>query len=233
MKIRYTDEQSLAMSRLYRQFVNRGDLVFNVGAHLGTRTQIFVDLGAKVVAIEPQPEMAKELRRIWYKGHPAGVEIIEAAAGPESGAVALLLCTDNQLATCAPGWAESLRDRWPAEKWQRSITVRQITLDSVIMDYGIPQFMKIDVEGYEREVLQGLSPKFAPPCLCFEATIPYVDPAIECVRDLAGRLGMKEFNYIVQERMELVLEEWVPAEKMKEILRSLPESTFYVDVFAR
>jgi len=237
VKINWTSDQHRAMLKLYGQFVGSGDLVFNVGANVGTRTQVFVNLGAQVVAVEPQPEMAAQLRHTWYDGHPAGVTIVEAAAGPEMGEVEMLLCTDNQLATCAPGWAHALRDRWPKEKWQERITVRQVTLDYLIEQYGQPAFVKIDVEGYELEVLRGLTYMlyFLPrvPALCFEATIPYVEPAIECLEDLAGRLGFTEFNYLVQEKMELVLEEWVGAARMKEILGELPESTFYCDVFAR
>lgn len=231
MKINYTDEQTEAMKRLYGQFVKAGDLVFNVGANVGTRTQIFVDLGCEVIALEPQPAIADVLRER-YKAEPK-VHVIQAAAGGGGGMVKLMLCTDNQLATCAPGWAESLADRWPMEKWQEAIDVMQVTLHSLIYDYeyGLPDFIKIDVEGYEREVIRGLSQKVD--VLCFEATIPYVEPAIECVDDLSQRLGFTRFNYIVQETMKLVLDGWVPAEMMKEILRSLPESTFYVDVFAR
>ena len=214
MKINFTDEQTEAMKRLYGQFVKRRGLVFNVGANIGTRTQVFVDLGARVIAVEPQPEMAEALRDRFsnrfltmmsrdsqYTYQMQQVQIVEAAAGPENGIVELLLCTDNQLATCEPGWAESLQDRWPMAKWQSKIAVQQVTLDHLIGRYGLPEFIKIDVEGYEREVIQGLSSRV--PCLCFEATIPFVDPAIECVEDLAGHLGFTEFNYLVQETMAL------------------------------
>ena len=243
MKINYTDEQTEAMKRLYGQFVKHRDLVFNVGANIGTRTQVFVDLGVRVIAVEPQPEMAEALRDRFrhqkvlmsrdsqYEHHMQQVQVIEAAAGPENGIVNLHLCTDNQLATCEPGWAESLKDRWPMAKWRESIAVQQVTLDHLVRRYGLPEFIKIDVEGYENEVLRGLS--YRVPVLCFEATIPFVGPALACLVQLYVRLGFTEFNYLVQERMALVLEEWVSAPRMMEILRGLPESTFYVDVFAR
>lgn len=231
MRLNWTNEQMEAMKRLYGQFVKPGDLVFNVGANVGTRTQVFVNLDARVVAVEPQPEMAAQLRHTWYDGHPAGVTIIEAAAGPVDGEVEMMLCTDNQLATCAPGWAEALRDRWPAERWERTITVRQVTLDSLIEEFGRPDFVKIDVEGYEEQVLTGLSRRI--PTLCFEATIPYIAPALRCVTRLRYRLGMSRFNYVVQEEMKLMLPKWARAAEMIEILRGLPEKVFYVDVFAR
>ena len=45
------------------QFVKPGDLVFDIGAHLGNRTRAFVALGCRVVAVEPQPHVARMLRR--------------------------------------------------------------------------------------------------------------------------------------------------------------------------
>ena len=236
MKVNWTDEQQQAMKRLYGQFVKAGDLAFNVGANIGTRTQTFVDLGAEVIAVEPQPDMADELRsKFWH----LPVEVVQAAAGAKDGTVTLMLCTANPMATCATGWAELLQDRYPAEKWGGTIEVPQVSLDTLISRYGCPDFIKIDVEGYEREVLRGLTwqrvegvrPIIG--ALCFEATIPYVEPAIECMEDLAGRLGFTEFNYIAQEHMKLVLSEWVDADGMEAILRRLPARTLTCDVFAR
>ena len=228
MKVNWTDEQQQAMKRLYGQFVKAGDLAFNVGANIGTRTQIFVDLGAEVIAVEPQPDMADELRsKFWH----LPVEVVQAAAGAKDGTVTLMLCTANPMATCATGWAELLQDRYPAEKWGGTIEVPQVSLDTLISRYGCPDFIKIDVEGYEREVLQGLGSHV--PTLCLEATIPYVEPAIECMEDLAGRLGFTGFNYIAQEQMRLVLSEWVDADGMAAILRRLPARTLTCDVFAR
>ena len=237
MKINWTDEQQQAMKRLYGQFVKAGDLVFNVGANIGTRTAVFVALGAKVIALEPQPNVAAALRQRFC--NEKAVNVIQAAAGARDGTVTLMLCTANPMATCATGWAELLQDRYPAEKWGGTIEVSQVTLDTLISRYGCPDFIKIDVEGYEREVLRGLTwqrvegvrPIIG--ALCFEATIPYVEPAIECMEDLAGRLGFTEFNYIAQEHMKLVLSEWVDADGMGAILRRLPARMLTCDVFAR
>jgi len=230
MKVNWTDEQTEAMKRLYGQFVRPGDLVFNIGAHSGVRTEVFVLLGAEVIAVEPQPQMADELRsRFWY----LPVEVVQAAAGPTEGTIKLTIYPKMRSASCEPRWIDAggggkMR---PADRWDSRLEVKQITLDSLIADYALPNFVKIDVDGYEREVLRGLSHKV--PSLCFEATMVYVEPAIECLEDLIERLGFTEFNYLVQEKMELILPTWVSAQRMKEILRGLPESTFYCDVFAR
>lgn len=213
------------MHDLYSLFVKPDDLVFNVGANVGSRTQVFINLGAVVVAVEPQAAMCAALRSRFGEK----VSIVEAVAGPEEGEGELWLCTDNQLATCAKGWAESLKDRWPMEKWHRKITVPMVTLDGLIAEYGEPAFCKIDVEGYEIEVLKGLTQPLK--AICFEYTVPFIGPALECV-DYLATLGMTQFNYIIQETMNFLLPEWVSPEEIKGVLASLPVETFYGDVFA-
>jgi FkbM family methyltransferase len=214
------------MRAFYGQFIKPGDLVFNIGANVGIRTPVFLELGAQVVAVEPQPQMCAMLRQ--RCGDRATV--IEAAVGPKMGEAELWLCSQDQLATCCKAWADSLDDRWPPDKWNRKITVKMITLDWMIEEYGLPDFIKIDVEGYESEVLKGLTqaPKKG---LCFEFTATYLDPVMDCIDYVAG-LGFDRFNYIVTENFWLRLLQWVGAEEMKMVLKGLPVSTFYGDIFA-
>ena len=53
------------MDRLYGHFVRPGDLVFDIGAHVGDRVASFRRLGARVVAVEPQPAMVRALRLLY------------------------------------------------------------------------------------------------------------------------------------------------------------------------
>src|SRR3954471_23236577 len=73
----------------YDQFIGPGDLAFDIGAHLGDRVQAWLDLGARVVAVEPQPHLAAVLHRL-YGRNPA-VTLISAAVGAESGTAELLI----------------------------------------------------------------------------------------------------------------------------------------------
>lgn len=216
----------LPVKQLYGQFVHPGDLVFNIGAHNGVRTAIFLELGARVVAVEPQEALCAGLRQAFAN---KDVEVVCAAAGPTEGSVELHLCTDNMLATCAPGWAEALKDRWPQEKWNRVITVPQVTIDGLMEEYGEPDFIKIDVEGYEDRVLEGLSRPVK--ALSFEYTVPYIEPALRAL-EIAEALGFAWFEYIIQESPELLHESWGGAASMAAILRGLPASIFYGDIFA-
>ena len=65
------------LRRLYRSFVGRGDLVFDIGAHAGNHVRSLTALGCRVVALEPQPDFARVLRFLF--GRSSSVTILEAA----------------------------------------------------------------------------------------------------------------------------------------------------------
>ena len=81
------------MDRLYRQFVRPGDLVFDIGAHVGDRIAAFRRLEARVIAVEPQPALIKTLRLLY--GRDRNVTIEAAAVGREEGVVELNVNIDN------------------------------------------------------------------------------------------------------------------------------------------
>ena len=150
--------RSSAMDALYRRFVNRGDLVFDIGAHVGDRVAAFRRLGAKVVAVEPQPALASTLTMLY--GHSSNVVIERAAVGRKAGDVRLMVNTDNPtISTASNAFIHAAQDApgWQGQHWDKSIRVPMTTLDALIDEHGVPAFIKIDVEGFEEEVLMGLT----------------------------------------------------------------------------
>src|SRR5919106_1443022 len=75
--------RSRSLSRLYRPFVKAGDLVFDVGAHVGNHTRCFARLDARVVAIEPQAELVAWLR-FQFRNEP-GVTVLDCALAAAPG----------------------------------------------------------------------------------------------------------------------------------------------------
>ena len=160
LRIYYGDRQRrAAMEDLYARFVRPGDLVFDIGAHVGDRVAAFRRLGARVVAVEPQPALVTTLRLI--HGRDRAVVIEAAAVGRTAGTVSLRLNLDNPTVSTASTDFIAAADGapgWQGQAWTQSIDVAMTTFDALIARHGRPAFAKIDVEGFEAEALSGLEP---------------------------------------------------------------------------
>lgn len=222
--------RKVAMDSLYARFLRPGDLAFDIGAHVGDRISSFRRLGASVVALEPQPGPARALRLI--HGRDPKVTLVEAACGNSVGSATLRINSDNPTVSTLSGEfvdAAQGQDGWREQVWDRELTVPCTTLDALIGEHGQPAFIKIDVEGFEAQVLAGLSQ--TPPALSFEFTTIQRDVAEDCLARLAA-LGPYRFNVALGESQALAFPEAVDAEAMRAHLRSLPHEANSGDVYA-
>ena len=226
-----TSLRRIQARRHYAAFVKPGDLCFDVGAHLGDRVRAFTQLGARVVALEPQPRIMAMLRRI-HGRHPA-VTLIEAAVGAEAGQAILQVSQANPtLSTLSDQWRRQVAasPRFAGARWQEQVAVPVTTLDALIAAYGRPDFCKIDVEGFEAEVLAGLSQPL--PALSFEVIPVARDQAFACLERLAT-LGPYRFNVSLGERKHLIFPEWQTREALARWLESRGPEDPSGDVYAR
>lgn len=220
------------LRELYRPFLSPGDLAFDVGAHLGDRTAAFSALGARVVALEPQPPFSSWLERL-VGGRP-GVTVLRSAVGPEPGVASLAVSSANPtVSTLATGWRERIGTANPSfrgVRWEAEVEVPVTTLDALIETHGLPRFCKIDVEGFEAQVLAGLSHPI--PALSVEFVAGTLEVTRACM-DRLSALGDYRYNAVQGEGRRFVFPEWVTSEEAEAWLTSGAGGASSGDLYAR
>ncbi|MFC0003528.1 FkbM family methyltransferase [Micromonospora siamensis] len=219
------------LDAFYARFLTAGDLAFDVGAHVGDHIGCFRRLGARVVAVEPQPACSRALRTL-YADDPR-VTLVEAACGATAGRIPLAVNTANPtVSTAAPDFRQAAEgaDGWRHERWDAQVEVEVVTLDALVDAYGVPAFVKIDVEGFEDAVLAGLSRP--PPVLSFEFTTIARPVAYRCL-DRLRELGFDAFNVALGDSRSLAFPDWVPPDRLAAYLWALPHRANSGDVYCR
>ncbi|MBV9968561.1 MAG: FkbM family methyltransferase [Xanthobacteraceae bacterium] len=219
-----------ALDAIYRRFVGPGDLVFDIGGHVGDRVAAFRRLGARVVVAEPQPALATTLRLLF--GRDPEVMVEEAAIGRTAGKIALRINPDNPTISTASDAFIAAADGapgWEGQHWSRTVEVAMTTLDALIARHGRPRFIKIDVEGFEAEALAGLSSPV--PAVSFEFTTIQRDVARACI-DRAQELGYRSFQASLGESLAYVEDRPWTATEATAWLASLPVEANSGDIYA-
>ena len=203
-----------------------GDLFFDIGAHLGDKSKELIKNNINVVMVEPQPSCLKKINKL-YSNNPL-VKIVPMGLGSFIGKMDMNINNETPvLSTFADHWKTG---RFAESKWEEKITISITTLDELIKKYGFPNYIKIDVEGFEYEVLKGLSKKVG--IISFEFTSEFFKDSEKCINYLIS-LGYEKFNFSLGEKKKFDLE-WSSSEiiinKLKNYINS--DSLLWGDIYA-
>lgn len=219
------------MDRFYGQLVGEDALCFDIGSHVGNRVACWLRLGARVVAVEPQRDLHRFLERKFGKNPRVALEDVGVAS--ERGAAEMLVSSRTPtVSTMSEDWISEVgRDRrFSRIEWDRRETVQLVTLDDLIERHGRPDFCKVDVEGMELAVLQGLTTPV--PALSFEYIPVTRERAMACI-DAVTALGSYAFRHSEVETMRWASGRWMSAAQMKKELWKLPQTAGSGDIYAR
>jgi FkbM family methyltransferase len=165
----------------YRQIVAPDSLCFDVGGNLGQKTEVLLECGARVVSVEPNPHCLSTLNYLFGSNRRVAIE--RAAMGRAEGTLTLHVHGSDSTASARPDWDRAV---FGQNRKTSAVTVPVKTLDSLIEQHGVPDFVKVDVEGLEVDVLSGLSHPV--PLVSFEFHASETSRAHDCL-DILGSLG--------------------------------------------
>ena len=226
-ELRKWSQQDDKAATFYGGFLRSGDLVFDVGANVGSRTKVFVHLGCRVIAVEPQSFCATVLKR----GFGRRITILNCAISNSIGSAELHVGEAHVLSSMSKDWIRRTIEsgRFAGHRWHKTIRVETTTLDAICRKYGCPAFIKIDVEGHEEVVFRGLSVPVR--LLSFEFAAENIAATLSCLARL-GQIGSYRYNYSMGESMELKLSRWVSLPEIQNHLSHV-NALAWGDVYAK
>ena len=176
------------------------NLVFDFGMHRGEDSEFYLKKGFHVVAVDANPQLCDEVgNKLEAEVKSGRLTIVNKAISEKPGSIKFYLNSRHAIwGTASPDWAERNR-RFGAESTE--IEVEATTVQALVQQYGMPHYMKIDIEGNDMLVLRGL--------VGLPETPEYV--SIESDKDsfralrkefeMLSRLGYDEFNIVDQRQV--------------------------------
>ena len=224
-------EEVSLRQQFYSFFIKQNDLVFDVGANFGNRVKAFLALKANVVAVEPQKSCYKYLKLKFGNK----IQLITKGLGAKKEIKKFFIADSSTISTFSEDYIRSVKDsgRFGNNQWNKTEEIEITTLDELIQLYGIPAFIKIDVEGFEKEVLSGLSKKVH--ALSFEYNVPeQLAVAKDCINVLTNSNPQMKFNFSAGESMKLEIDSWLSASDMLKFIDSNEFiSTGFGDIYGK
>ncbi len=235
---RHRKQRSLEIRHLAK-VIKPHALCFDIGACMGSKTDILLRLKARrVVAVEPDPSSVATLKAR-YGRHPRVIIVNKATSDKVATETFHVQEQGSALNTLSKKWVSSLENAAvnrfaKIHPFIQEIPVTTTTLDCLIEQYGVPDVIKLDVEGYELQTLLGLSRKI--PFLFFECNLPeFLEETLGCLDRLYRLDEATEFNYCIDTtdspNVRFQLDHWVDFSQMSRLVRSTDSR--FMEIYAR
>ncbi|GLR71308.1 FkbM family methyltransferase [Agaribacter marinus] len=217
--------------KFYANFIGNGDLCFDVGSHLGDRADTWLRLNARVVAFEPQPNFADYLSQKFAANTQFNLERVGLGEAPGNATLAISTLFPTLSTLAGNDWEKELTAASNLRiEFDKKITIETSTLDAMIQKYGTPHFCKIDVEGFELQVLKGLS--VALPYISFEF-LSFSETRMQECLDVLKSLGYKHFNWSYKETFQMRFDHWVDDHQVVNDIKQFKKGIFSGDIYCR
>ncbi|HTP83835.1 MAG TPA: FkbM family methyltransferase [Alphaproteobacteria bacterium] len=178
----------------------RSDLIFDVGLHLGEDSEFYLKKGFRVVAVEANPaNAAAAARRLRSHVEAGRLTIVNKAIARHEGSVPFFVSDLSVWGTIDPRWAERNRRLGSSVS---EISVPAVPFSSLLNEYGVPYYMKIDIEGADLLCLEALLESADRPAfVSLESNKTSFD---DLVREfcLLQTLGYKKYKVVPQHRVQ-------------------------------
>ncbi|RAP32257.1 hypothetical protein DID76_00745 [Candidatus Marinamargulisbacteria bacterium SCGC AG-414-C22] len=216
-------------THFYKKFLSKNDLVFDVGANIGNRCKVFLELGCRVIAVEPQQDCVTFMKQGLSTNH--NIKFIQKAVGKKESIMDMYIASSPNLSSLSTTWISKVKQskRFNTESWSNRIKVPVTTLDQLIETYTCPHFIKIDIEGFEYEALQGLHKPIN--WISFEFTPEHIENTLKCITYICN-LGSYTFNLSLGESLTFEYTNWLSHEDTLKAINKINTDQFG-DIYAQ
>ena len=213
--------------------ISPNNLVFDVGCNTGGKAQEFLNRNCKVVGFEPQPKCIDQLRKKFKDDpniviEPIGLDYYEGQS--------YIYTVNNEAITSINSMSldfinTTQLERFKEFQWNGKTEILVSTLDKMITKHGTPAYIKIDVEGYELNVLRGLTSKID--VISLEFTPELCKNSIKCIEYLEELNGLCKFNYGYREDNDFKFS-WMSKDEIIKYLESVNDFKYeFGDIYIR
>ena len=166
----------------------QSDLIFDVGAHNGDDSGYYLEKGYRVVAVEANPLLARSVAARFEHAIDRGrLTVLNVGIAEQSGTLPFWVNEENSV------WSSFDRELGGRHGSRcHAVEIECVPLNALTQRFGVPHYLKIDIEGYDRICLDALQPSECPQYVSCELT--HSDPLI----DRLYELGYRRFKLVNQ-----------------------------------